>query len=98
MNAPMQPLTSAKDSLIAHRDTALDRLHRMPEGWTRDLLVMAADIANRVARYPANSEEEREQLAASQATAATVCARLLKTAETCAILEAIEPADGEPTQ
>lgn len=91
MNAPTPPLTSAKDSLIAHRDTALDRLHRMPDGWTRDILVMTADIANRVGRHPANSEEERTALAAAQATAATVCARLLKTAETCANLEGIEP-------
>ncbi len=80
-----------RERLLACRDEALNRLHRMPEGWTRDILVMAADIANRVGNYPAVSSEEREALEASQATAVTTCNRLLKTAETCANLEGIEP-------
>lgn len=91
MNAPGVISVGAGARLLQHRDTALDRLHRMPEGWTRDLLVMTAEIANRVARYPASSREEIEALASSQEIAIRLCDRLLKSAETAALLERINP-------
>lgn len=82
---------SAKVALIERRDAALDRMHRLPQGWTRDILIMAAEIAQRVASYPANNDAEREALDTAQLHAAIVCGRLLEAAKTCATLEGIEP-------
>lgn len=84
---------SAKNVLIERRDAALDRMHRLPQGWTRDILIMTAEIAQRVATFPANNDEERQALDAAQMHAAIVCGRLLEAAQTCATLEGIEPND-----
>jgi len=73
------------------RDRALDRIHRMPGGWTREILVMVAEMAQRVASYPATSADEKIAQGVAMRRAYFTCLNLLEAATRCEELEGIEP-------
>ena len=70
MNAPVAISADVRASLMRARDIALNNMATMPEGWTRQLNALMADIANQAAYGDIPASDQAEAL--------TLCRHLMR--------------------